>query len=74
MSFTDTFENATDYTTMTRDEIRYDLTTVIGDAELPEDVREALVLDLEDLDAVGPDEFWTRVEAAFDAYEGAQTA
>lgn len=59
-------ENVTDYTAMNREEIRYELTGAIGDAELPEDVREALVLKLEDRDDVTPDEFWAIVEEAFE--------
>lgn len=59
----------TNFAAMNRDEIRTELTAAIGDSELPEDVREALVLTLEDLDNVTPDELWGHVEAAFSDYE-----
>ena len=62
-------EGVTDYTEMSREEIREHLTTAIGDAELPEAVREALVLVLEDREGVTPDEFWTIVEQEFERYE-----
>lgn len=58
----------TDYTQMSRNEIREELTAAIGDDELPESVRESLVLTLEDETAVTADEFWVHVESAYDAY------
>lgn len=64
----------TDYTTMNRDEIRAELTAAIGDTELPEQVREWLVSDLEDRYMVTPDEFWALVEIEFTRYENAQAA
>lgn len=62
-------DQVTDFTAMNRDEIRYDLTSAIGDDELPEDVCEALVLTLEDRDEVTPDQFWSIVEEVFTAHE-----
>lgn len=53
------------FTTMNRQEIRDELTNTIGDDELPEDIREALVIVLEDRDDVTPDEFWTVVADVF---------
>ena len=58
----------TDFTTMNREEIRHHLTSAIGDDYLnDDDDREALVLKLEDLDAVSADEFWTIVSSVLDA-------
>lgn len=64
----------TDYTTMNREEIRNDIINSIGDTELPEQVREWLVNDLEDRYMVTPDEFWALVEIEFTRYENAQAA
>ncbi|WP_026931249.1 hypothetical protein [Glycomyces tenuis] len=62
-------DQITDFTTLNREEIRDELTAAIGDNELPETVREALVLKLEDRDNVTPDEFWAVVQEVFTAHE-----
>jgi len=57
----------TNFTKWNREEISYHIISAIGDDWLSEAVHDALILKLEDLDAVTPDEFWTIVEATFAA-------
>lgn len=57
----------TNFTKWNREEISYHIISAIGDDWLTETVHDALILKLEDREAVTPDEFWTIVEATFGA-------
>lgn len=55
--------DVTDYTKMNREEIRTEIANSMPEMEIAEDVREAIVRQLEDLEDASTDEYWAIVEA-----------
>jgi len=53
-----------DFSALDRNEIRYELSSIIGDAELSEEAREQLVTLVEHRSDITEDEFWKMVEQA----------